>query len=116
METGLQWPHHAVAGPCRALDCQGTSARFRRPTSPSIDPEGNVFLKDGELVRKITPQGLVSTVAGTPCRVGTGIGDLPGTLGDGPLEPFVLGERLTFGRDGILYVESDKALLKIRFK
>lgn len=98
------------------VDGQGSIARFTRPVSPAVDSNGDLFLKDGGLVRKIATDGTVSTVAGQLGKLGTQLGALPGTLADGPYERFVLRERLAVGKDDILYVESDKALLKIRMK
>jgi hypothetical protein len=55
-----------------AIDAQGDedgiggNARFRAPQALAIDPSGNVFVVDGEsaLVRKVSPVGVVTTVAG----------------------------------------------------
>nr|WP_259069324.1 putative Ig domain-containing protein [Mucilaginibacter sp. X4EP1]MCS3814661.1 sugar lactone lactonase YvrE [Mucilaginibacter sp. X4EP1] len=45
-------------------DGQGTSAMFNFPDDITIDPSGNLYVADDAYVRKITPGGLVSTVAG----------------------------------------------------
>ncbi len=44
----------------------GSQARFNQPTGIDIDRKGNLFVADYEnhVIRKITPAGLVSTVAG----------------------------------------------------
>ncbi len=44
----------------------GSSARFGEPCSPVVDTEGNIFIADSTFstIRKITPQGSVSTFAG----------------------------------------------------
>ena len=43
------------------------SASFNRPTGIAVDILGNVYVADSQnaLIRKITPQGIVSTLAGS---------------------------------------------------
>jgi hypothetical protein len=59
----------AGGGPAAAgwLDGTGAAARFSGPTSLSIDAAGNLYVSDGNgiAVRKITPGGVVTTVAYT---------------------------------------------------
>jgi sugar lactone lactonase YvrE len=47
-------------------DGQGTSAQFRYPTGVAVDGAGYVYVSDSSngVIRKITPSGLVSTLAG----------------------------------------------------
>jgi len=49
----------------KAVDGQGLDARFVRLRGAAADGAGNLYLIDGNSVRKMTPSGLVSTVAGT---------------------------------------------------
>jgi sugar lactone lactonase YvrE len=51
------------AGATGAVDGQGAAARFAGPTAMARDVAGNLFVLDGESIRRITPAGLVSTVA-----------------------------------------------------
>ena len=62
----------------RGVDGAGTSATFNNPAAIAIDTAGNLFIadKNNSLLRKITPEGIVSTVAGKVVEPGTidGIG------------------------------------------
>ena len=46
----------------------GAEARFNHPAGIARDPEGNLFVTEwlGHTIRKITPEGVVTRVAGTP--------------------------------------------------
>ncbi len=50
----------------------GLSAAFNYPWDVSVDDQGNIYVGDGYnyVVRKITPQGVVSTIAGVPLETG----------------------------------------------
>ncbi|ATQ75214.1 hypothetical protein CR152_12315 [Massilia violaceinigra] len=60
------------------VDGPGRSARFKfiRPETVVLDPAGNLYLADASMLRKVTPQGVVSTLAGADdtasARDGTG--------------------------------------------
>ncbi len=59
----------AIAGATTAGYVEGTgaAARFRLPWRAVEDAQGNIFVadRDNHVIRKITPAGVVSTVAGT---------------------------------------------------
>jgi uncharacterized protein (TIGR02597 family) len=49
-------------------DATGTSARFNSPMGVTIDPTGNLYVTDtgNHTIRRISPLGAVTTVAGSP--------------------------------------------------
>jgi hypothetical protein len=54
-----------AAGQSGTADGAGSSARFQRPTAVAVDAAGNVFVVDGQRIRKVTPAGEATTFAGT---------------------------------------------------
>jgi hypothetical protein len=68
-----------TAGGFGSNDGTGASARFALPQGVATDGAGNVYVADtgNNTIRKITPEGVVTTLAGTAGRYGStdGVGD-----------------------------------------
>ena len=54
------------AGNPGSTNATGTNAQFYNPTSVAVDTNGNVYVADvsNSLIRKVTPAGVVTTLAG----------------------------------------------------
>jgi streptogramin lyase len=80
-------------------DGAGQAARFRYPEGLTIDGDGNLYVADrgNQAIRKVTPNGVVTTVAGMPGA---------GPSSDGPVASarFTSPAGIAVGADGALYV------------
>jgi len=84
----------------------GTNAKFSQPNGLIIDSSGNVFVADrsNNRIRKITPEGIVSTIAGSTAGFADGIGTAA---------QFDTPTGITMDSEGVLYV-ADRGNHKIR--
>jgi sugar lactone lactonase YvrE len=60
-----------LAGSNGSSDGTGNAARFRNPSGVAVDGAGNVYVadRDNETIRKVTPGGVVTTLAGNAAIV-----------------------------------------------
>ena len=91
-----------------SADGEALTARFYHPTGIAISPSGDVLVADtfNHTIRKITPQRMVTTVAGLPGATGS-------TDGDGSVARFYEPRGAAVDSDGNVYV-ADLANCTIR--
>jgi len=65
----------AGSSTCGAADGKGTAASFDSTLAITVDAGGSVYVGGGATVRKITPDGTVTTLAGISRTYGTSDGD-----------------------------------------
>jgi len=89
----------AGSPPAASVDATGSSARFNLPNAVAVDTAGNVYIADSsnQTIRKITPTGVVTTLAGT---AGLG-GSADGT---GSNARFSSPSAIAIDSNGVLYI------------
>jgi len=89
-------------------DGPGSYARFNYPSGLTIDEDANLYIADGgnQVIRLITPEGVVSTIAGIPDSRG---------MEDGPRATAKLDRphALVWDRDHHLYVSNSNAIRQV---
>jgi sugar lactone lactonase YvrE len=80
-------------------DGSGTAAKFNNPAAIAIDNSGNLYVADTQnhVIRKITPAGVVSTVAGSPETAGRADGTDSNALFNDP-------SGIAVDTNGVIYV------------
>jgi len=84
--AGLVTTLAGTAGMLGSADGTGAEARFSFPTGLAVDGNGNVYVADNGnvTIRKVTADGVVTTLAGTPGMRGTADGTGPDARFDFP--------------------------------
>ena len=91
-------------GSAGTADGTGSAARFHSPRGMATDAAGNIYVTDSEncTIRKVTPAGVVTTLAGTP---GT-FASVPGT---GAAALFDVPVGIAVGTTGSVYITNELA-------
>ena len=91
-----------AAGSTGSTDGSGIVARFNNPVGIAVDQFGNLFVGDANnlTIRKITPDGMVSTIGGTPNVIGS-------ADGIGPAANFNYPSAIAVDRSGTLYIADE---------
>lgn len=106
--AGLVTTFAGLAGTAGSADGLGGNARFQSPRGIACDAGGNVYVADAGnyTIRKITPDGLVSTLAGFARD--SGWHDANGTAAR-----FVFPQAVTLDNAGNIYVADGNAIRQI---
>lgn len=87
-------------------DGNRTTARFMSPNALVFDNDGNAFVADNRMIRKVTPAGDVATIAGT-------IDEFGSTDGTGANARFLNARAITRAADGSLYVTDGHSVRRV---
>jgi len=96
--TGAVTTLAGLAGNYGSVDGIPSEARFYGPSGVAVDRAGNVYVTDGDTIRKVTPEGGVTTLAGLAPRLG---GSADGT---GSAARFAGPDGVAVDRSGNIYV------------
>ncbi|MBI3754924.1 MAG: hypothetical protein HY265_02020 [Deltaproteobacteria bacterium] len=88
----------AGSGHAAFADGKGKDAHFKGPDNIAIDKDGNIYVADADnfRIRKISPDGTITTIAGSGLR---GYKD-----GDGKIARFAYPTGIAVDKDGLVYV------------
>lgn len=66
-----------TAGILGNADGAGAAVRFSAPRKLTVDGAGNLYVADGNTIRKVTPDGVTTTIAGVADEIGIRLGTSP---------------------------------------
>jgi len=97
--SGIVSTFAGSAGAIGSADGASAAALFNSPEGVAVDQNGYVYIADSEnfTIRKITPEGAVTTLAGTAGQLGS-------ADGTGSAAQFVLPDSLAVDAEGNIYV------------
>ncbi len=99
-----------AAGQMGSVDATGSAARFKAPMGVAVDAAGNVYVADyqNHTIRRVTPDGVVTTLAGTAGQIGS-------VEGTGSAARFFLPRNVAVDGSGNVYVadSENNAIRKI---
>ncbi len=101
----------AGSGTAGSADGTGTAASFNQPRDCTVDPSGNVYVTDtfNNRLRRITPTGVVSTVAGS--TIGNG-SYLTGTDGAALTSVLAYPAVPAWASGGVIWIADNNAIRK----
>ncbi len=107
-EAGVVTTYAGLPGVSGSADGSLTDARFKYPTGITRDAAGNIYIADTSnfTIRKITPAGVVSTLAGT-------VGVSAVMDGTGSAAQFEYPSALAVGSNGDLWVSNDTTIRRV---
>jgi len=92
------------------VDGTGTQARFNAPYAEALAPSGDLYLIDGYVIRKVTPAGVVTTIAG---HNGPSGAIQTSVDGQGTAALFAVPRGLCVDASGTVYVTDNAEIRKI---
>jgi sugar lactone lactonase YvrE len=108
-----------LTGHSGEVDGTNGGARFSSPSGVALDLSGNLYVadSDGSVIRKVTPSGVVTTLAGLPGNSLVVTGTPPANLGDGTNmnARFCFPQGVTVDNSGNLYIAdtADSTIRKV---
>jgi sugar lactone lactonase YvrE len=102
----------AGSGAPGSADGAGAEASFHHPSGVAVDSAGIVYVVDtfNNRIRKVSPEGVVTTLAGSGVSLPPGSSGADGT---GPDARFIFPCDLTIDNDGYLYIADSHRIRKV---
>ena len=103
ISTGAVTTLAGTVGTSGTANGTGAAARFKSPNGVAVDIDGNIYVADtfNQIVRKVTPTGVVTTIAGSAGLSGS-------TNGTGSAARFKKPTNLAVSGSGIIYVTDNE--------
>jgi sugar lactone lactonase YvrE len=103
--AGVVTTFAGLAGSAGSSDGTGSAARFGAPSGVATDSSGNVYATDNQTIRKITPAGVVTTLAGLAGSSGS-------SDGSGSAARFVYPDGIATDSSGNVYVTTENFTIR----